>query len=151
MNAVSAEEDNIFTVNVYDKNGNVIDTYTKKDSYPSIKAIEGYEGVYYAKMEGQDYMDDYLDFPFFDGMGGGNPEELGFVRNDELLSKFPTFLDGHKSYMRRQAIVDKKYRYFGNYTGYLSDKDYEQAKKYSIRAKDKYLHKKSSDGAKHSI
>lgn len=90
MNAVSAEEDNIFTVNVYDKNGNVIDTYTKKDRYPSIKAIKGYEGVYYAKMEGQDYMDDYLDFPFFNGMSSGNPEELGFVRNDELISKFPS-------------------------------------------------------------
>ena len=48
------------------------------------------------------------------------------------------------SYMRRQGTVDKKTNYYGARSGQMSPKDYEQAKVYAERAKQKYI-KKSND------
>lgn len=52
--------------------------------------------------------------------------------------------DGKQSYMRRQGTVDSKTRYKGNRTGSMTSKDYEQAKTYGERAKQKYLKQKEN-------
>ncbi|MGN1053367.1 MAG: hypothetical protein ACI4SH_08285 [Candidatus Scatosoma sp.] len=57
------------------------------------------------------------------------------------LEKSP-FNDGKKSYMRRQGTVAPKGEYSGKRDGSLTPKDYERAKLYGERAKQKYLNKK---------
>ena len=44
--------------------------------------------------------------------------------------------------MRRQGTVDFKNKYSDNRKGSMTPKDYEQAKKYGERAKQKYLKEK---------
>lgn len=60
------------------------------------------------------------------------------------MEKSP-FNDGKKSFMRKQGTVAPKGEYSGKRTGSLTQKDYDQAKTYGERAKQKYLHKKSND------
>ena len=50
--------------------------------------------------------------------------------------------DGKHSYMRRQGIVAPKTEYEGPRKGSITSKDYEQAKVYAERAKQKYLNEK---------
>lgn len=57
------------------------------------------------------------------------------------LEKSP-FNDGKQSYMRRQGTVAPKTEYSGKRHGSLTPKDYEHAKLYGERAKQKYLNKK---------
>lgn len=52
--------------------------------------------------------------------------------------------DGKKSYMRRQAIVAPKSEYEKPRKGTMTSKDYEQAKNYAEKAKQKYLSKKGN-------
>lgn len=49
--------------------------------------------------------------------------------------------DGKQSYMRRQGTVDFQKNYFDEQSGYMTFKDYEQAKVYGERAKQKYIEK----------
>lgn len=54
--------------------------------------------------------------------------------------------DGKESYMRRQGTVDKQRNYFDERIGQMTPKDYERAKVYGERAKQKHLkNKKSND------
>lgn len=57
------------------------------------------------------------------------------------MEKSP-FNDGKQSYMRRQGTVAAKNEYSGKRKGTITTKDYEQAKIYGGRAKQKYLNKK---------
>ena len=50
--------------------------------------------------------------------------------------------NGKLTYLRRQAIIDKKTNYYGSQMGTMSVKDYERARKYADKAKQKYLAKK---------
>lgn len=52
--------------------------------------------------------------------------------------------DGKQSFMRRQGTVDFKNKYSDNRKGSMTPKDYEQAKKYGERAKQKYLKEKEN-------
>lgn len=49
-----------------------------------------------------------------------------------------------QSYMRRQGTVAPKKEYSGSRAGKMAEKDYEQAKTYGERAKQKYLNEKKS-------
>lgn len=51
--------------------------------------------------------------------------------------------DGKESYMRRQGTVDNIKNYDNPRTGNMTQKDYDQAKVYGDRAKQKYLDKKN--------
>lgn len=59
-----------------------------------------------------------------------------------------------KSYLRRQGTVDDRKNYYSSKTGSMTSEDYERAKLYGERAKQKYIdekkNKKSSNSAKHS-
>ena len=57
------------------------------------------------------------------------------------MEKSP-FDDGKTSFMRRQGTVAPKSEYSGKRNGSLTPKDYEHAKLYGERAKQKYLNKK---------
>lgn len=50
--------------------------------------------------------------------------------------------DGKNSYMRRQGTIAPKTEYEGPRKGSITSKDYEQAKVYAERAKQKYLAEK---------
>ena len=50
--------------------------------------------------------------------------------------------NGKPTYLRRQGTVDEKTNYFGNRTGRMTTKDYERAKVYADRAKEKHFSKK---------
>ena len=50
--------------------------------------------------------------------------------------------NGQTTYLRRQATVDKKSNYFDGRSGKMSSKDYERARIYAERAKQKYLSRK---------
>ena len=52
--------------------------------------------------------------------------------------------DGKTSYIRRQATVDSKNNYHSPRKGSMTPKDYEQAKVYGERAKQKYLKEKKN-------
>lgn len=54
------------------------------------------------------------------------------------LEKSP-LADDKNSYMRRQGTVDSKDNYHSPRSGTMTPKDYEQAKVYGERAKQKYL------------
>lgn len=53
--------------------------------------------------------------------------------------------DGKNSYMRRQGTVAPKKEYSEKRTGSMTPKDYEQAKIYAERAKQKYLAEKKNN------
>lgn len=57
------------------------------------------------------------------------------------MEKSP-FNDGKQSYMRRQGTVAPKSEYSGLRKGTLTPKDYERAKLYGDRAKEKYINGK---------
>lgn len=63
-------------------------------------------------------------------------------RKNYLMEKSP-FNDGKQSYMRRQGIVAPRKEYYNPEKGTLTVNDYEVAKKFSVRAKEKYLEKKN--------
>ncbi|HAT83779.1 MAG TPA: hypothetical protein DE061_05740 [Clostridiales bacterium] len=70
------------------------------------------------------------------------------------LEKDPTG-KGKKSFMRRQATIDVKNNYKDPKSGAMAKKDYEKAKEYASRAKEKYIakkeeNKKSNETTKHS-
>lgn len=50
--------------------------------------------------------------------------------------------NGETSYLRRQGTVDKVKKYHDNAIGKMSLKDYQQAKIYGARAREKFLQKK---------
>ena len=50
---------------------------------------------------------------------------------------------GKRSYLRRQGTVDKKENYYDAKTGLMTEKDFNQAKIYGERAKEKYLAEKN--------
>lgn len=72
--------------------------------------------------------------------------------NNYAMEKSP-FDDGKKSFMRRQGTVADKSEYSWRRKGTLTPKDYNQARVYGERAKEKYVkdHKKSNDSAKHNV
>ena len=51
--------------------------------------------------------------------------------------------DGKNSFMRRQGTIAPKSKYSNPQNGAMTSKDYEQAKKYADRAKQKYIDKKN--------
>ena len=59
------------------------------------------------------------------------------------LEKSP-FDDGKQSFMRRQGTVAPKNKYTNNRKGSMTKKDYDQARIYGERAKQKYLNEKKN-------
>lgn len=76
-------------------------------------------------------------------VGLSTKSKKGKNNTNYAMEKSP-FNDGKKSFMRRQGTVAPKGEYSGKRTGSLTQKDYDQAKTYGERAKQKYLHKKSN-------
>ena len=50
--------------------------------------------------------------------------------------------NGNPTYLRRQAVVDKKTNYVGSRMGIMTVKDHERARVYADKAKQKYFAKK---------
>lgn len=63
------------------------------------------------------------------------------------LEKDPTG-KGKTSFMRRQATIDVKKNYKDPTSGAMAKKDYEKAKEYANRAKEKYIAKKEENKKK---
>ncbi len=69
----------------------------------------------------------------------GNSEKAG---KNYSLKNNPLDNNAEPTFMRRQATIDDKSQYYSPRTGKMDKVDYEQAKEYGKKARDKYLNKK---------
>lgn len=79
----------------------------------------------------------------------GNYISVGFTTKEfkgKNATNYPLELDplntDKKSYMRRQATIDPKSKYYDDRQGFMTPKDHAIAKEYAERAKQKYISKK---------
>ena len=76
-------------------------------------------------------------------VGMSTKSKKGKNNTNYAMEKSP-FDDGKQSYMRRQGTVAPRTEYSGKRMGTLTPKDYERAKEYGDKAKEKYINEKKS-------
>ena len=76
-------------------------------------------------------------------VGMSTKSKKGKNNTNYAMEKSP-FDDGKQSYMRRQGTVAPRTEYSGKRMGPLTPKDYERAKEYRDKAKEKYINEKKS-------
>lgn len=81
-------------------------------------------------------------------VGITSDSKKGKNQTNYRLEKSP-FNDGRQSFLRRSGEVNPKNKYISPKIGVMTEKDYNKAKAYADKAKEKYI-KKQQHSAKHS-